>query len=48
MEREEEQRESASPPQDQGEPAAPAGGGDLDEEAVEEGREKLDQAGGGH
>lgn len=28
--------------------AEPAGGGDRDEEAIEKGREKLDQAGGGH
>ncbi len=28
--------------------AEPPGGGDRDEEAIEKGREKLDQAGGGH
>ena len=31
-----------------GDQPLPPGGGDRDEEAVEEAREKLDQAGGGH
>lgn len=31
-----------------GEATSPPGNPDIDEQAVEEGRERLDQAGGGH
>ena len=44
-----EQKPTTSPKQDNpAEANHPPGNGDLDEQAVEQGRDKLDQAGGGH
>jgi hypothetical protein len=49
MEREDRERDSiTSPSEDQHEATTPPGGNEPDEEATEEAREKLDQAGGGH
>jgi hypothetical protein len=45
---EQEQRSATSPPEDTSEATTPPGSGEVDEEAVEKAREKLDQAGGGH
>ena len=48
-ESQEQQKPTTSPPQDNpAEANSPPGNGDLDEQALEQGREKLDQAGGGH
>ena len=57
MDHEEGRGEPRDPEQDEredeqggslGDQPLPPGGGDRDEEAIEEAREKLDQAGGGH
>jgi hypothetical protein len=49
MERDEEQHDSITgPPEGGNESTTPPGSGERDEDAVEEGEEKLDQAGGGH
>ena len=49
QEPEEQQRETTSPPAEgPHEATTPPGSGDTDDEAVEEGQEGLDQAGGGH
>jgi hypothetical protein len=47
-ERREEHEEREGKPEPSGEAATPSGGGDRDEDAIREGRDKLDQAGGGH
>jgi hypothetical protein len=47
-ERREEQEEHDGEREPTGETATPPGGGDRDEESIRQGREKLDQAGGGH
>ncbi len=48
-ERQEQETDADSSPSDETKDATtPPGGGDTDEEAVERGQEKLDQAGGGH
>lgn len=44
---EQDQRED-QPIGDPDDAKSPPGGGDRDEEAIEKGREQLDQAGGGH
>jgi hypothetical protein len=49
MEREEErERPTTTPPDHTSEATTPPGSGERDEEAIEKGEEKLDQAGGGH
>ena len=53
LKQENERHEDASPSREADEPSpgeatAPPGGGELDEEALKEGAEKLDQTGGGH
>ena len=49
MERDDEQRDSiTSPPEGDNQSTTPPGSGERDQEAVEKGEEKLDQAGGGH
>lgn len=47
-ERNEEERDITSPPEETHEATTPPGSGDEDEEAVERGEDQLDQAGGGH
>ena len=47
-ERNEEERDITSPPEETHEATTPPGSGDKDEEAVERGEDQLDQAGGGH
>lgn len=47
-ERNEEERDITSPPEKTHEASTPPGSGDKDEEAVERGEDRLDQAGGGH
>ena len=44
----EEDKDITSPEDPTHEATTPPGNGTADEEAVEEGREKLDEAGGGH
>lgn len=44
----EEHKDITSPDDPTHEATTPPGNGDADEEAVEEGKEKLDEAGGGH
>ena len=44
----EEERDITSPEDPTHEATTPPGNGEADEEAVEQGEDKLDQAGGGH
>lgn len=44
----EEPEATTSPSEDPQDATTPPGSGDRDEDAVERGEEKLDQAGGGH
>jgi hypothetical protein len=44
----EEERDITSPDEPTHEATTPPGNADVDESAVEEGEDKLDQAGGGH
>ena len=48
MAEQEKDRDITSPEDPTHEATTPPGNGDADEEAVEQGEEKLDQAGGGH
>ena len=43
-----EERPGTSPPNPTHEATTPPGNGDVDQEAVEKGEDKLGQAGGGH
>ncbi len=45
---EREREQTTSPPDETHEATTPPGSGELDQEAVERGEERLDQAGGGH
>ena len=48
MAKSEEERDITSPEEPTHEATTPPGNGEPDEEAVEKGEDKLDQAGGGH
>lgn len=49
FEREQEQQEPAtSPPEGTEDATTPPGSGEVDDEAVERGKDQLDQAGGAH
>jgi hypothetical protein len=48
MEENEQENDQTSPPDPTHEATTPPGQGDVDEEAVKEGEEELEQAGGGH
>jgi hypothetical protein len=48
MANQEQERDITSPEDPTHEATTPPGNGEADEEAVEQGEDKLDQAGGGH
>ena len=48
IDEEREAPEDTSPPDETHDATTPPGGGDVDEDALEEGQDQLDQAGGGH
>jgi len=48
MAQQEQERDTTTPQDPTHEATTPPGNGEADEEAVEKGEDKLDQAGGGH